>query len=77
MDNEIWKPHPIYTNYAISNLGRVKNINQASSGLQVCIGISVQFRKSDSISYHNPSISVDLKIVINYQLHFQPHLCKV
>lgn len=26
MDNEIWKPHPIYTNYAISNLGRVKNI---------------------------------------------------
>lgn len=29
---------------------RVKNKNQASSGLKVCIGISVQFRKSDSIS---------------------------
>ena len=56
-------------------VGRVKNINHANSGLKVCIGISVPFRKSDSISY-NLSISVDLKIVVKYQLHFQPHLCE-
>lgn len=26
MCEEIWKVHPVYTNYAISNLGRVKNV---------------------------------------------------
>lgn len=50
----------------------VKNINKANSGLEVYIGISMQFRKSEHICYYKPNNSVDLK----YQLLFQPYLCK-
>lgn len=57
-------------------LGMVKNINKANSGLEVYIGISMQFRKSEHICYYKPSISVDLEIVFKYQLLFQPYLCE-
>lgn len=39
----------------------VKNINKANSGLEVYIGITMQFRKLEHICYYKPSISVDLK----------------